>query len=62
MTIFVLLLLVACTEEKIIDRFEQENIDEIVITTKQTAQKHDVSRFEQFELQEVIDGDTIWKF
>mgnify|MGYP003439959662 FL=1 len=48
MTIFVSLLLVACTEEKAIDRFEQENIDEIVITTKQSAQKHDVSRFEQF--------------
>mgnify|MGYP003412985901 FL=1 len=59
MTIFVSLLLVACTEEKTIDRFEQENIDEIVITTKQSAQKYDVSEFEQFELQEVIDGDTI---
>ena len=50
MTIFVLLLLVACTEEKTIDGIEQENIYEIVTTTKQSAQKHDVSEFEQFEL------------
>ena len=56
---FTSLLLVACTEETTIDRFEKENLDDIVTTTKQSAQKHDVSGFEQFELQEVIDGDTI---
>ena len=53
-----LLLLAACTEEVTTHDIEQ-NIESIVTATKQSAQKHDVSNFNQYELQEVIDGDTI---
>ncbi|MER2105358.1 MAG: thermonuclease family protein [Solibacillus sp.] len=53
------LLLGACTEEMNTQVIETGEIQGIVSTTKQTAEKHDVSKFEEFELQEVIDGDTI---
>lgn len=53
------LLLSACTEEMNTQVIETGEIQGIVSTTKQTAEKHDVSKFEEFELQEVIDGDTI---
>lgn len=53
------LLLGACTEEMNTQVIETGEIQGIVSTTKQTAEKHDVSKFEAFELQEVIDGDTI---
>ena len=53
------MLLAACTEETSTLNIEQKDIEEIVTTAVQSAQKHDVSKFEKFELQEVIDGDTI---
>lgn len=53
------MLLAACTEETTIQSLEQVNIEEMVTTTVQSAKKHDVSKFDQYELQEVIDGDTI---
>ena len=53
------MLLAACTEETTTLGIEQKDMEEIVTTTVQSAQKHDVSKFEKFELQEVIDGDTI---
>lgn len=56
---FSLALLTACTEELSTLSIEQKSIDEIVTTTVQSAEKHDVSKFEKFQLQEVIDGDTI---
>ena len=59
LTILFSLLLAACTEETTTNSNVQENVEEIVKTTVQSAQKHDVSKFEQYELQEVIDGDTI---
>lgn len=52
-------LLGACTEEMSTQIIETSDIQGIVSTTKQTAEKHDISKFEEFELQEVIDGDTI---
>lgn len=57
--IFSLSLLAACAEETKTHSIEQGKIDEIVTTTVQSAEKHDVSSFEKYELQEVIDGDTI---
>ena len=57
--LFSLALLTACTEELSTLSIEQKSIDEIVTTTVQSAEKHDVSKFEKFQLQEVIDGDTI---
>jgi micrococcal nuclease len=57
--LFSLALLAACTEELSTLSIEQKSIEEIVTTTVQSAEKHDVSKFEKFQLQEVIDGDTI---
>jgi len=56
---FSTLLLSACTEETNTDIIKTEDIQGIVASTKETAEKHDVSKFEEYELQEVIDGDTI---
>ena len=52
-------LLAACTEEMTTPIIEQQNIEQLVDATVQSAQMHDVSKFEKYELQEVIDGDTI---
>jgi len=41
-------LLAACTEET---NIEQVNIEELVKTTVQSAEKHDVSKLEEFELR-----------
>ena len=57
-TLLVSLLLAACTEETTKNNV-QENVEEIVRTSVQSAEKYDVSKFDQYELQEVIDGDTI---
>ncbi len=51
--------LAACTEETTIQNIGLVNVEESVTATVQSAQKYDVSKFEQYELQEVIDGDTI---
>ncbi|MEK4228518.1 thermonuclease family protein [Solibacillus sp. FSL H8-0538] len=56
---FSTLLLSACTEETSTDIIETEEIQELVASSNVTAEKHDISKFEQYELQEVIDGDTI---
>lgn len=56
---FSALLLSACTEETSINTIENEDIQALVASTKETAEKHDVSKFEEYELQEIIDGDTI---
>lgn len=53
------LFLSACMEEAITDVIENEDIQEIVASTKETSEKHDISKFEEYELQEVIDGDTL---
>ena len=50
------MLLTACTEETGTDLVETQDIQGIVAATSATADKHDVSQFEEFELQEVIDG------
>ncbi|MCH7320723.1 thermonuclease family protein [Solibacillus sp. MA9] len=57
--IFLTLLLTACTEETGTNNIETQDIQGIVTSTIETADKYDVSEFEEFELQEVIDGDTI---
>lgn len=56
---FAAILLSACTEEASLGIVETPNIQSLVSTTQEVAKKHDVSQFEQYELQEVIDGDTI---
>ena len=57
--VFSALLLSACTEEMSTNIVESEDIQSIVDLAKETAEKHDVSKFEEYELQEVIDGDTV---
>lgn len=57
--IFLTWLLTACTEETGTAIIETQDIQGIVASTLETADKYDVSEFEEFELQEVIDGDTI---
>lgn len=56
---FSTLLLSACTEETSTNIIESEDIQGIVDLTKETAEKYDVSNFEEYELQDIIDGDTI---
>lgn len=56
---FSTLLLSACTEEARTDIIETEDIQALVASSNETAEKYDLSKFEQYELQEVIDGDTI---
>lgn len=56
---FSTLLLSACTEETDTNIMENEDIQGIAATAKETAEKHDISKFEEYELQEIIDGDTI---
>lgn len=48
-----------CTEDSSIENIKTEDIQENVTVTKDTAEKHDVSKFEEFQLESVIDGDTI---
>ena len=55
---FLALLLVGCTEAET-GAVPQQDIQSLVTKTEQTAKKHDVSKFELFKLQDVIDGDTI---
>ncbi|MFJ7950886.1 thermonuclease family protein [Lysinibacillus sp. NPDC096418] len=56
---FSALFLSACTEENRTDIIETEDIESLVSSTKENAKKYDVSMFEEYELQDVIDGDTI---
>lgn len=56
---FSTLLLSACTEETSTNIIESKDIQSIAVVAKETAEKHDVSKFEKYELQEIIDGDTI---
>ncbi|CAM5665820.1 hypothetical protein LSPH24S_08260 [Lysinibacillus sphaericus] len=57
--LFSTLLISGCTEEASTGNGKTEDIQGIVASTKESAEKHDVSKFEEFELQEIIDGDTI---
>ena len=54
-----MLMLSACTEENVGNITENEDIESLVSSTIENAEKHDVSKFEAYDLQEVIDGDTI---
>jgi len=56
---FSTLLISGCTEETSTDIIETEDIQGIVASTMETAEKHGVSKFEEYELQDIIDGDTI---
>lgn len=56
---FSTLLLTACVEENTTDSIGTENIQGIVSSTIKSAEEYDVSNFEKYELQEIIDGDTI---
>ena len=51
--------LAACSEQSTTDTITQTEIQSFVSSAKQSSEKHDISKFEAFELQEVIDGDTI---
>lgn len=54
---FLTLLISGCTEEESsTESIKTEDIQGIVTATKDTAEKHDVSKFEEFELESVIDG------
>lgn len=53
------LILSACTEETSTNIIENENVENLVLLTKENAEKHDVSKFEEYELDRVIDGDTV---
>ena len=52
-------MLSACTEETSMNITENENIESLVASTIENAEKHDVSEFEEYKLDGVIDGDTI---
>lgn len=53
------MLLVACTDETNTNSIDHTDIQGIVDSTKEAAEKHDISKFEEYKLQEIIDGDTI---
>ena len=57
--LFAVMVLGACSEETGTDVISTSEIQGLVSSVQQSAEKHDVSKFEEFELQEVIDGDTI---
>lgn len=57
--LFSVLLLSACAEENVSDGAENIDIESLVSSTIANAEKYDVNKFEEYELQEVIDGDTI---
>ncbi len=57
--LFSTLLISGCTEEASTGNGKTEDIQGIVASTKESAEKHDVSKFEEYKLQEIIDGDTI---
>lgn len=54
-----ILVLSACTEETSTNIIKTEDIEGLISSTIETAEKHDVSKFEEYELESVIDGDTI---
>ncbi|WP_336636244.1 thermonuclease family protein [Lysinibacillus fusiformis] len=54
-----ILLLSACTEETSTNSIKTEDIGDLISSTIENAEKHDVSKFEEYELESVIDGDTI---
>ena len=51
--------LAGCGDSGSVEPAESLNIQSLVDTTTDTAERHDVRKFEKYELQEVIDGDTI---
>ena len=57
--VFSALILSACTEETNTSVIGIEDIESLVSSTIENVEKYDVSKFEEYELQEVIDGDTI---
>ncbi|MEE1132599.1 MAG: thermonuclease family protein [Caryophanon sp.] len=56
--LLVVLLLAGCAGETT-SPDTSVNVQSLVATTETSATKHDVSKFEKYKLQEVIDGDTI---
>lgn len=58
---FSALLISGCTEETNTATSETKTneIQGIVASTKENATKYDISNFEEYELQDIIDGDTI---
>lgn len=57
--VFSALILSACTEETSTSVPETKDIESLVSSTIENAERYDVSKFEAYELQEVIDGDTL---
>lgn len=53
------LVLNACTEETSSNIIDTEDIGGLISSTIENAEKHDVSKFEEYELESVIDGDTL---
>ncbi|WP_324729994.1 thermonuclease family protein [Lysinibacillus fusiformis] len=54
-----ILVLSACTEETSTNSIKTEDMGDLISSTIGNAEKHDVSKFEEYELESVIDGDTI---
>lgn len=57
--LFIVMVLAACADDSATAPAESMNIQSLVSSTESSAKKHDISKFEEFKLQEVIDGDTI---
>ncbi|HAU36080.1 MAG TPA: thermonuclease, partial [Lysinibacillus sp.] len=49
----------ACTEETSTNSIKTGDMGDLISSTIENAEKHDVSKFEEYELESVIDGDTI---
>lgn len=58
---FSILVLSACTEQTNSNTtvIETEDVQSLVSATKENAEKYDVSMFEEYKLDSVVDGDTI---
>nr|WP_230584830.1 thermonuclease family protein [Lysinibacillus sphaericus] len=54
-----ILVLSACTEETSTNSIKTEDMGDLISSTIGNAEKHDVSKFEEYKLESVIDGDTI---
>ena len=58
---FSILVLSACTEQTNSNTTvnDTEDMQSLVSATKESAEKYDVSKFEEYKLDSVVDGDTI---
>lgn len=50
------LVLSACTEETSSNIIEKDDIESLISSTSENGEKYDVSKFEEVDLEKVIDG------